>query len=313
MINNIKEHQSIFYNLIYNANKENRRNHAYMLVGNNTKDAITFLTMSILCDETVACGTCNTCKRVINKSYADVIYYDGDIESIKKQHIANIKTSFIRSSVEGKSKIYILENIEKSSKEAMNSLLKMLEEPEGDTVAIFSTKNKAKVLPTIISRCQVIELKPDNKIVLKQKLCVENIQLAYTNLLAEISSTKEEAISKYDDRFIYMYNEVTNCIEDLYTKPENVLINIHTNLLMKYKTKDDIHLFFSMLLVALRDLLHYKYGQELVFMHMVEKYKMWDIQEEIVINRIQEVSLAKQKIDSNVNIGLLIDSLFYKL
>ena len=50
----------------------------------------------------------------------------------------------------------------------MNALLKILEEPTEGIYAIFTTKNINRILPTIISRCQVIELKPDNKEVLKE-------------------------------------------------------------------------------------------------------------------------------------------------
>lgn len=313
MMDNIKETQPILYNLVYNANKENRRNHAFLLSGTNTKEAVQFLIKSILCDQLVACNECNTCKRVDEKKYNDIIYYDGDKESIKKRHIDAIRSSFIATSLEGKSKIYVLENIDKSSKESMNSLLKMLEEPEGDTVAIFSTKNKARILPTIVSRCQVIDLKPDNKQIIKSKLVIENIELAYANLLAEIAPSYKDGLELYDERFCYMYHEAFATLQDMYTNPDNVLINIHTNLLMKYKKKDDVALFFDIFVVGLKDLLRFIYGQELVFEKEKAKIQTWNIDENQVIDRIQAVLMAKQKLGSNMNIGLLIDSLFYKL
>ena len=99
-----------------------------------------------------------TMSRMINTFYEQGLTLDkGKCQLSKKgqEYIEKIQETFKKSSLEGKAKIYIIENIEYSTKEAMNTLLKMLEEPNEGIYALFTAKNINRVLPTIISRCQV--------------------------------------------------------------------------------------------------------------------------------------------------------------
>lgn len=125
----LEKYQPIFYNLINNEFSQGKIPHAFLLVGNNTDKPLNFLAMSLICDETLACMKCNDCRKVLENKYGDIIKFNGKVVSIKKSDIELIQDTFKKSSLEGKAKIYIIENIEYSTKEAMNSLLKMLEEP----------------------------------------------------------------------------------------------------------------------------------------------------------------------------------------
>ena len=179
----LKENQPLFYRIIENEFNLKKIPHAFLLVGNNTDQPLQFLTMSaywwfntfwqsIHCSQAKVSlhisDIVRNCKGwsvlfPTSKNACGIIEIDGEEESIKKKHIENIQETFKKSSLEGKAKVYILKNVEKTTKEAMNALLKILEEPTEGIYAIFTTKNINRILPTIISRCQVIELKPDNK------------------------------------------------------------------------------------------------------------------------------------------------------
>lgn len=50
----LREHQPLFYNLIYNEFSQNKIPHAFLLVGNNTEKPLIFLAMSLICDQTLA-------------------------------------------------------------------------------------------------------------------------------------------------------------------------------------------------------------------------------------------------------------------
>ena len=122
----LKENQPLFYRIIENEFNLKKIPHAFLLVGNNTDQPLQFLTMSLICNETLACEQCIDCQKVLNHQYADIIEIDGEEESIKKKHIENIQETFKKSSLEGKAKVYILKNVEKTTKEAMNDLLNIL-------------------------------------------------------------------------------------------------------------------------------------------------------------------------------------------
>ena len=100
----------------------------------------------------------------------------------------------------------------------MNTLLKMLEEPTEGIYAIFTANNASRVLPTILSRCQVIDIKPDSKEVIIGALCQDGITKESAHILAYLAPSIEEAKTLYDERFEYMQLQVINFIEDLFLK-----------------------------------------------------------------------------------------------
>ena len=114
---------------------------------------------SIVCEKIPYCNKCENCKKIDNNSYRDLIIYDGWKQSIKKEDVAFIQNQFLYAPFEknGK-KIYVLKNVDNSATEAMNSLLKFIEEPPKDTYAILTTRNISKIIPTIKSRCQIFYL-----------------------------------------------------------------------------------------------------------------------------------------------------------
>ena len=68
----LREHQPLFYNLIYNEFSQNKIPHAFLLVGNNTEKPLIFLAMSLICDQTLACMQCNDCRKVAQNKYGDI-------------------------------------------------------------------------------------------------------------------------------------------------------------------------------------------------------------------------------------------------
>ena len=156
----LKNHQPIIYQTFTNSLKNNSLSHAYLLVGNPGTpllETATFLAKSILCDEPspLACSNCITCLRIESENYPDVIILDGSKATIKKEDVLNIESRFEKTAFETKGiMIYVVHLVENMTLEAVNSILKFLEEPEGEVYAFLTTNNLNNVLPTIISRCQ---------------------------------------------------------------------------------------------------------------------------------------------------------------
>ncbi|WRK53057.1 hypothetical protein SD457_23415 [Coprobacillaceae bacterium CR2/5/TPMF4] len=195
----------------------------------------------------------------------------------------------------------------------MNTLLKMLEEPTSGIYAIFTTNNISRVLPTILSRCQVIDIKPDSKEVIYKALIKSNIPEEAAKILTYLSASEEEAKNLYDERFEYMQTEVINFIEDLYTKRMNLIINVQTNLLKNYKERDDIKLFLNMLVLAMKDMFHVKHNQNLVFSAHYDFFNSLQIDENKLIKQIEIILETIYTIESNANLLMLIDSMMYRL
>lgn len=309
----IKANQPVFYKVLDNSFTANKKAHAYLLVGNNTYIPAKYLAMSLICDEILACEECNDCRKVKEDKYADIIHFDGKIETIKKKNIAYIQEQFKKSSLEGKAKIYIIEDIQYATIEALNTLLKILEEPSSEIYAIFTTNNRDSVLPTIASRCLVIDIKPDSKKVLKKRLLEKGIEQQEANVLSQLVQSVEEAEMLRGEQLDFYMVEVINTIDDIFNKPDNLAINMHINLLQTYKDKNDIRLFLNMLVLGLKDLFHVKHFQELTYVNQKKIISSINAPEDDIIEKIELVIEVNYHLDSNANVLLLMDSLLYRL
>lgn len=309
----LKENQPLFYRIIINEFQKKRIPHAYLLSGKNIDRPLEFLKMSLICDEIIACETCIDCQKVKSHKYADIIEIDGNEETIKKAHIENIQSTFKKSSLEGKSKIYIITSIENATKEAMNSLLKMLEEPIEGIYAIFTTQNINKVLPTIISRCQVIEIKPDNKEILKNELIEDGFEIENANILSVLMNDKNKILEMDENKFNDIKIEVLNFVEDLFLHKENLIINTQIHLMKNHNNKEDLKLFLNMLIIALKDMFHVKHNKNIVFINHIEMFQSFEYDNDNLIKKIELILETLNLIDSNANLPLLMDSMMYRL
>jgi DNA polymerase-3 subunit delta' len=139
--------------------------HAYLLVGPRHVGKGTLainLAQALNCDgPELPCGQCRSCQRILEGKHADVTPTGLDskteigIDDIRGlQRLANLPP------YEGKCKVFIIDDAEYLSTEAANSLLKILEEPPPRVVWLLLAAEGEHLLPTIISRCQRLELKP---------------------------------------------------------------------------------------------------------------------------------------------------------
>ena len=145
--------------------KERNIAHAYLLVGPPRVGKRT-LALDLACalncvNPEPPCGGCRSCRRIIEEKHADVITLglhsrmEIGIDDIRGlQHLAHLPP------YEGSSKVFIIEDAEYMSTEAANSLLKILEEPPPQVVWLLLVVEEARLLPTIVSRCQRLELRP---------------------------------------------------------------------------------------------------------------------------------------------------------
>ena len=109
------------------------------------------------------CSDCIECSKIENKTHIDVTYFgDGDV-SLRKDEIKVLIDNAITKPFETLHKFLIVKNGEKLSDIAQNVLLKTLEDLPSFVTVIILTKSLAKILPTILSRCQVVQLKPLEK------------------------------------------------------------------------------------------------------------------------------------------------------
>ena len=142
-----------------------RVSHAYLFcgpAGSNKTLAAYALAQAVLCQQPAAgshapCGQCDACRRIQRKKHPDVRFYtpEGAAGYLVEQ-VREIVSDVSLAPIQAKSKVYILDRVDLLGTQAANAFLKTLEEPPADVVLILLARTRESVLPTIVSRCQVV-------------------------------------------------------------------------------------------------------------------------------------------------------------
>ena len=185
MLEKFKDKQPLFYEEVCNSIKNKKISHAYLIETNDYEEAdclviefIKTLFHASIQDTPIFENVCNL---IDNNSYSDFITIDPDGAWIKKEQILDVKEKFKMTSFQENPRIYLINSADKLNKYAANSLLKFLEEPEGNIIAVLVTSNRYKVLETIRSRCQIYSLLSKKK----------NKEFADVTLLENVIETLE--------------------------------------------------------------------------------------------------------------------------
>lgn len=315
----LETYQPTLHKTFVNAKNTNNISHAYLLVGSEGTpllEVAKHLAKSLICDtpNPLACDTCLTCHRAESGSYADLFIYDGSESSIKKEDVAEIEKTFSTTSVETKGiLIYIVHVVENMTLEAINALLKFLEEPGRSIYAILTTYNENNVLPTIISRSQTLRLNLIKREALLALLDEAEIGAIDKELLTMFHNLPENVVlQSTDETYLKLKEALLTLLEKL---SENVptsyvdAAQIITPLREKYLYKR----FFAYFALFFKDVINHTYNQPLLFPSLAQYTAKLSKQFADPLQLIVKIYEVSAKIDANVNIELLIDELFINL
>ena len=321
----LEENQPIIYKTFVNAFKNHTLSHAYLLVGNPGTplyEVAQYLAKSILCDDPspLACNNCITCMRIDSDNYPDIIKLDGSKAIIKKEDVLNIENRFEKTAFETKGiMIYIVNQVENMRVEAVNSMLKFLEEPESEIYAFLTTNNVNNILPTIVSRCQVLPLisMPRDKVIRDaQGLLVEQddaelLSYFYNDgeLIYDFLMDEEESDN---------YKEAKKALNGLLDvmsggNRKDVVYYSQTNIVPLIKTKEELRFFVDLLSQVYEDVLNVQLNREISLKFYEEILRDLSTKLPHVQSSLVEILKTRNVINLNVNIGLLIDHLIINL
>jgi len=204
---------------LQNAIKNNKLAHAYLFCGprGTGKTSIAkILAKTINCQSEGAkpCCKCSSCLDIQESTHPDVIELDAASNN-GVEEVREIIDKVKYAPMNGKFKVYIIDEVHMMTSSAFNALLKTLEEPPEYCIFVLATTEPHKVLPTIISRCQRFDFKKIAKPVLKgniNRVCdKEGIRIddAAVDLIASLAEGgMRDALSILDQVVAYAQNDI---------------------------------------------------------------------------------------------------------
>ena len=321
----LKKYQPVIYQTFVNSLQKGQLSHAYLISGTNGSpllDIAKFFAKSILCDDPspLACNSCITCLRVDDDNYPDFFVFDGSKFTIKKDAVTTIESSFEKKAFENKGiRIYILHLIENMTIEAINSILKFLEEPGQQIYAFLTTNNENSILPTIISRCQVLRMKLIDKNIVINDAVSFGVDKKDAELLSYFYNDGElikEIIDDQENNEVFFtakkcFEETIQVMDE--SDKDALIYYVQGNISNQIKSKEACRYFINMLVMAFEDMIAISNEKQ----PFLESYatilehlstKLSHISESLI-----ELLRCATAINTNVNITLLIDHVFYTI
>lgn len=284
MLEQLKKNQQLFYEQAIVPLNSGRINHAYLIETNNNEDDLVDTYLNEFYKQLLICGLNESNEVGIskeklinlleNKSYPDLLEIKPENNVIKKEQLLEMMEKFSNKSVYGTYQIYVIHHAEMLNLSSANTILKFLEEPENNIIAVLLSTHRYKVLPTILSRCTVMTLKQE-----KSNMIDVNDNQIIIRLLNNLLIDTEPLIILFNDYYESLFQTKELSLDTLKKISKILQYYIQTNDLSSLSIKSsDINL---------------------------NKFQLLEI-----VSIIDEFSV---KLQYNVNIKLWLDSLLIKL
>ena len=302
--------------------QENKVSHAYILAreqGSGKRLLADIFARTLQCQKgsIEPCGNCPSCIQAAGGNQPDIIYVTHEKASLGVDDIRNqVNGDVAIKPYSSPYKIYIIPDGEKMTEQAQNALLKTIEEPPEYAVFLLLTENINMFLPTILSRCVTLQLKPVEPKLIK-KFLMEKKQIP--DYLAELSAGFSQGNVGKAIRF-------ASSEEFIERKQDTIHVLTHVDEMKNYEImqfikkmaeqKKDITDYLDLMLLWYRDVLLFKVTQDpngLLFADEISNIRKQAQSREYekIEAIIQAIEKAKVRLKANVNFETAMELMIY--
>lgn len=316
----IQERQSEVVRFLVNSYRKNRLVHAYVLEGakgvGKLSVAKNFAKMLLCESDDKICGTCRSCQMIDQDGHVNVYVIRKEGNNIKKEQIQTLQSEFSKMAAEDSAKVYIIEDADKMSVSAANSLLKFLEEPMKNTYALLLTENKQMLLPTIRSRAVVLSFKSLSQEELIEQYCEAGVN-QYAAIVASLTQNLDEGILLAQSERLASLIDLVLKTEECFVKTKldaSILLMQHQDL---FKEKDSQFLYLKLFMIYYEDVLRMKLGKTDQLAFRIYSSSL-SASEQVntttsCLNKLRAMLEAEKRLMANANMMLCLDQLFLEM
>lgn len=297
MLDDYKETQKVLYKILKNSIEKNRTSHAYLFEANDcnyVNDLALAFSKALLCPKNFTnskqCENCKQCENIDKNCFIEFKIIKPDGQWIKKEQLDELQKEFSMKSIASTKKVYIIDHAEMLNVSSANTILKFLEEPAPNIVAILITNNIYQILPTIKSRCQIVSLKKNK---------IDNNTL-FDSLKSEEFKSEEELKD-----FIIL---IINFIKFIEANKKDAILYTQHKWHEYVNGKELYNLAFDIMTLYYKDVLNYKVNRPLMYFQE-EQIKDIALKNDLdkINKKLQIVISLKEKIKYNLNLNLIMD------
>lgn len=309
-------------NHLESAMKLNKVSHAYIFngeKGSGKKSLANAFAMALQCEANSIdpCNECRSCKQAESGNHPDIIRVTHEkpnsigVEDVREQIVNDVQVKPYGSPY----KIYIVADAEKMTVQAQNALLKTIEEPPAYAIIILLTTNAQMFLPTILSRCVMLALRPipDEQVkgYLMEHVQIPDYQADICVAFAQGNIGKAVQLAS-SENFTDIKTAALHLLKNIPRMEINEIVSLVKGV---SEFKLDIQEYLDLLAVWYRDVLYFKATKDIN--GLIFKDQISDISEQA--NRgsyegmekiIKALQTAKTRLSANVNFDLSMELLF---
>ena len=266
-----------------------------------------------------ACGTCSSCRKIASGNHPDIVTIAPDGAFIKINQIRALAQELSFPPYEARFRVVLIHEAQAMRQEAANSLLKTLEEPPRHSILILTADDGHSILPTIVSRCQVVSFFPLSYPAVAERLMAEQ-EIGHDEAQA-VAAVAEGSLGRarllLESGLLPLRHEI---ISELTARSQDDPDTVQAVFSLAEKAsalKEEIDELLDLLKLWIRDLvlLHSGQGQRILNHDLAPALaaatERWNLDE--LSAKLRLINQAKQQLARNCNRTLVCESLFFGL
>ncbi|MCR5705908.1 MAG: hypothetical protein K6G48_03800 [Acholeplasmatales bacterium] len=279
--------------------KNNRLSHAYIFAGDKGvgKEAMALYFTALLNSDGEVSFDSDRTKAIFNHDFINLFEISPRKNEIVKEDVEALLREFSKTSLVEGDRVFIIHDADKLNQKTSNMLLKFIEEPPTGVHGILLTANVSNILPTIISRCNIVQFKSKDKAILYKELIEAGMENVDASMIKELTNNKEEGLEILEDD---MYNTSKDIVVALLKASKEIdALNIVMENISFLSDQRNMRMVLNMLSLLLEDMLYDSPMRFKDYKDLISRYKK-AFENDKIESRLRSILDCIKMIDSNV-------------